>query len=403
MNSNMHESGCRILFVDDDPSLLHGLRRMLYDKRGQWDMTFSSSPKEALALLNTGAYDLVVSDIQMPAIDGAELLAVTLNIRPETIRFALSDFSNIALILTATGLSHRFIAKPCAPAVLRGVISGALEFLDLLPSRPLRGLVSSLECLPMLPETHSALVEALEAPGDPRGRIRSIAHRDFILSAQILHLANLTACEPEEFELDIDRALKRLKIDFLKSAFLSTQASRTFDEPTMHHFSIREICRHSIQAGRLAAQAARAMGAEPREVEMTAIAGLLHDIGKIVLLVSLPSKYGETCDNARTSSGRAFALAETEMFGAGHEAVGGGLMTLWGMPKDIINAITFHHQSDSLQNTDSMVLKAVRAANDRLHPQPEWNHHNLFTETYTPCSLRPDVHAGSRHLAEANQ
>ena len=64
----------RVLFVDDEPKILDGLRRMLRVMRDQWDMAFVQSGPEALEILGKHRFDVIISDMRMPGMDGAELL-----------------------------------------------------------------------------------------------------------------------------------------------------------------------------------------------------------------------------------------------------------------------------------------------------------------------------------------
>jgi CheY-like chemotaxis protein len=63
-----------ILFVDDDASVLSSMRRMLHPMRSQWRMAFATSGDEAMEMLSMNAYDVVVSDMRMPGMNGAQLL-----------------------------------------------------------------------------------------------------------------------------------------------------------------------------------------------------------------------------------------------------------------------------------------------------------------------------------------
>ena len=80
----------RILFVDDEPMVLKGLQRTLRKMRDEWEMTFASSSKEALDILGAEPYDVIVSDLRMPEMDGVQLLAEVKSKHPEVVRIILS-------------------------------------------------------------------------------------------------------------------------------------------------------------------------------------------------------------------------------------------------------------------------------------------------------------------------
>ncbi|MEA2290412.1 MAG: hypothetical protein QOD55_2409, partial [Solirubrobacteraceae bacterium] len=84
----------RILFVDDDPNVLEGLRDALRSRRREWRMVFVDGGESALAELERDAYDVVVSDMRMPVMDGAELLSRVRRHQPHTVRIVLTGYAD---------------------------------------------------------------------------------------------------------------------------------------------------------------------------------------------------------------------------------------------------------------------------------------------------------------------
>lgn len=80
----------RILFVDDEPNVLQGLKRMLRSQRHEWEMDFAGNGDEALARLKGMPFDIIVSDMRMPGIDGVQLLNMVKTLYPGMVRFILS-------------------------------------------------------------------------------------------------------------------------------------------------------------------------------------------------------------------------------------------------------------------------------------------------------------------------
>ena len=89
----------RILFVDDDPNVLVGLRNVLRSKRREWDMVFSIGPEEALAKLAEAPFDVVVSDMRMPRMDGATLLGKVKELQPQAVRMILSGQTELESVM----------------------------------------------------------------------------------------------------------------------------------------------------------------------------------------------------------------------------------------------------------------------------------------------------------------
>src|SRR5579885_2274216 len=113
----------RIIFVDDEPMVLEGLQRLLRPMRADWDMVFAGNGFSALELMAQTAFDVVVSDMRMPGMNGAELLAEVLKRYPQTIRLILSGYSDKDLVLKCVGSTHQYLAKPCRAEELKAAIT----------------------------------------------------------------------------------------------------------------------------------------------------------------------------------------------------------------------------------------------------------------------------------------
>jgi PAS domain S-box-containing protein len=120
----------KILVVDDEPAVLEVIQRILVD-RGFW-VDVASNGLEALGLLEQNSYDLMLSDVKMPHMDGMELLQKVGLLYPDLITVMLSAFANIQDAVAAIKLgAYDYIAKPVYPEDLVFSIERALKFKDL--------------------------------------------------------------------------------------------------------------------------------------------------------------------------------------------------------------------------------------------------------------------------------
>jgi YesN/AraC family two-component response regulator len=154
-------SAIKVIFVDDEPRVLEGLKRMLRPKRNEWDMTFVNSAQEALDALRKQPREVVVTDMRMPGMSGAELLEVVQREYPDTIRLILSGQAETESVMKALGVSHQFLSKPCDAEILQGTISRAFALRDLAGNSAVKTLVARINKLPTLPATYQRLVECL--------------------------------------------------------------------------------------------------------------------------------------------------------------------------------------------------------------------------------------------------
>jgi DNA-binding NtrC family response regulator len=138
----------RVLFVDDDSSLLAGLRRMLHAMRTGWAMSFAASGAEALEIVRAGNVDVVVTDMRMPGMDGIALLSEVQRISPGTARMILSGQADQEQIIAAVGVTHQFLSKPCPGETLVEAVNQILAIRHLLTDSALHSLLGGVESLP---------------------------------------------------------------------------------------------------------------------------------------------------------------------------------------------------------------------------------------------------------------
>jgi len=133
------------LFVDDDLNVLLGLGRTMRVVEKEWQVVTASSGVEALKMMGQAPADVVVSDMQMPGMDGIELLANISKQYPNTIRFILSGYEQSADALRAANFAHRFLAKPIEVTEIATIIKQTLALREELNSYRLRQMVTQIE------------------------------------------------------------------------------------------------------------------------------------------------------------------------------------------------------------------------------------------------------------------
>ncbi len=112
-----------VLFVDDDINVLSGLRRMLHSYRDRWAMQFAVGGEEAIGRMKQTVFDVVISDMKMPLMDGAEVLIAATRYAPSALRVVLSGQSDREQTYRVLETAHQFISKPCDVKVIETIIS----------------------------------------------------------------------------------------------------------------------------------------------------------------------------------------------------------------------------------------------------------------------------------------
>lgn len=138
----------RILFVDDEKNILDGVRRMLHAARNRWEMEFATSGDAALLASKERPFDVVVTDLRMPGMNGAELLSHIRDQFPGTARIVLSGYSEPALADRAAPVAYRVLGKPCNAKELVDTIERVCTLQDLLCTPALRHIIGTITELP---------------------------------------------------------------------------------------------------------------------------------------------------------------------------------------------------------------------------------------------------------------
>jgi HD-like signal output (HDOD) protein len=352
----------RILFVDDEDLALRGLNRLLYPMRQEWDMEFADNGEKALKLMEIAPFDVVVSDMRMPGMNGAELLNEVMKRYPKTVRLILSGYADRELILKCVGSTHQYLAKPCDADALKMTVRRAAELERSMKSDTLRQLVTRCVILPSVPALYSEMIEALQDPEADVNTIAAIIARDGAMTAKILKLVNSAFFGLGHKIADPNEAVAYLGTDTIKSLALCANAFSEFEQAQLPGFTVESLWEHCLLAARAAKVVAIYEDADRKLADEAYAAGLLHDLGKLVFAANLTDEYRQILDLARQKK-ISLVAAEREVYGADHADIGGYLLGLWGLPVPVVEAIALHHRPRTVTQKTFSPLTALHAGN----------------------------------------
>jgi HD-like signal output (HDOD) protein/CheY-like chemotaxis protein len=351
-----------VLFVDDDNRLLSGLRRMLWSQRDQWNMEFVSDGEAALNMLQKKRFDVIVSDMRMPGIDGAELLKRVRATQPDSVRIILSGHTEQEAILRSIGPAHQFLTKPCDSDHLRSTISRACALHSRIKNTVLKSMIAKITKLPTIPALYEKLVAELNSPNVSMDRISKIVASDIGMTTRLLQLVNSAFFGLPHRVSDPAHAVRLLGIDLIKCLVLSAGIFTNDSFPELAGFSMDSLVNHSLAVGTYAQTIARLEGCSPQTIDDALLSGMMHDIGKVLLGMSVPNIY-ESLIQRSQAPGVCLREEEEREFGVTHAEVGGFLLELWGLPHRVVEAVTFHHHPELADNSTFSPTLAVHVAN----------------------------------------
>ena len=346
-------SKMRILFVDDEPNLLNGLKRVLRPMRREWDMGFADSGQKALDLFKEDPFEVVVTDMRMPEMNGVQLLTKIMGRYPRTVRIALSGQAEQELLMEAVKVSHQYLTKPCELDELKSTI---------LSGSALSHVIANVDELPSLPSVYQELMEAVRSPDISLSDIGEIISRDMGMTTKILRLINSAYFGLRAEITDIPRSVSLLGLETIKSLVLGIQIFSQLDEKKIPKGFIESLWSHSMTTGTFAKAIAQNEELGKDIADQAFVAGLLHDLGKIMFASNLTDQYREVIDST-TREGIPFTEAELQIIGTTHSEVGMYLAGLWGLDAGIIQAVAFHHNPEESHEMKFGSLTAVHVAN----------------------------------------
>ncbi len=351
----------KVLFVDDEPNVLMGLRRMLRPLRNQWDMSFAESGSAALDAMAEQGFDVVVSDMRMPEMDGAELLGRVKDKYPNTVRIVLSGQAHKETILRSIGPSHQYLAKPCDAETLRTTVARACalrETIDLDGS----SVVGKIEKLPSLPSVYHELIEVLQSDDGCLADVAKLIEQDPGITAKILQIVNSAYFGVRRQISSTRQAVSLLGLDNIRSLVLFDKIFAQIDQESLSQTLLEQLWGHGLVVGKLCQEIVFSRKADKQDADDALTAGLLHDCGKIVLVDNLGKPYRKLLNRFPNEEAKLYE-AELQEFGTSHAEIGAYLLGLWGLPDPIVEAVAFHHRPGACLSQALSTLTVVHMAN----------------------------------------
>jgi putative nucleotidyltransferase with HDIG domain len=324
----------RIVFVDDDVNVLEAMQRTMRLMRHEWSMEFVSSGSEALESLAKAPADVIVTDMCMPGMDGWQLLAEVKTLYPQTVRLVLSGHADPGAIMRLVGTAHQYIAKPGETATLKAAIAQTQLLKRLLSSDRLAALVGSVGTLPSCPKAFQEISACLRQPNASATDAARIIGRDAAMTANLMKLVNSAFFGSRRPILSVERALAYLGLDTVAALALGHSLFQNGGSSPPGGANLESLWQHSLQTAMAARAIALVEKLPTARVEEAFLAGMLHDIGRVVYATLSASRPGQPASSNEDT---------VEQVNRHHAEVGAYLLGLWGFPSHIVAAVALHH------------------------------------------------------------
>lgn len=341
-------------------------------KRREWKGSYAVSGDDGLKLLANERFDVVVADMRMPCMKGADFFDRVQREQPNTLRVVLSGHSDMQCLLkTSTTLAHQFLSKPCTSKTLIETLQRLLDMDDILNDKASKSVILRMKSLPVIPEVYYNIQKCLEDSDPDLKRIGRLVEKDVGLSANLLKVVNSPYFGFYERVISPAHAVVLLGIDALKGLILGVKLLGNMESTGVPGYSVEKLWKHSLQTGYFAKAIAESEQMDKEFVESCFVCGMLHDLGKFVLLTELAEAYGPLLELAKIEGGPVNRIEQQELK-VGHAEIGAYLLGTWGFKSEIVRGVYRHHSpiNDTKEITIALI---VHVADVLQHELAVWN------------------------------
>jgi putative nucleotidyltransferase with HDIG domain len=358
----------RVVFIEERTDALRAFERLLKVDAHRWDLVFVHTFDQAFATLELLSADIVVASIDPASSKDIVALEKLKAEHPMAVRMVFGAPALRENMVRVTPLCHQYLVKPIDVLRLHDRLERALAVRDLLRQPALRAAVGDTESLPSPPPVLIELRAALDSRSTNAAGIARIVEQDPALTAKLLQLANSAFFGTSRkyaagTVVSIEDAIILLGMATVEQLALVTGLFVAFEGRVEDAgISPGDLRRHTTLVAEIAAN----LMTSRRFAEEAFISGLLHDVGKLVLASRFSESYRDVALEARR---RRLPIWQSEMeqYGSSHAEVGAYLLSCWGLPRIVIEAVGFHHRPSLLERNHFDPVGAVHVANALVH------------------------------------
>ena len=350
-----------ILFVDTDRFMLKALRRV-FRREQQWQVHYADGAQAAMEILANHPIKILFTEIPLEDTNGLDLLRQVQAQYPDIVRIILSGYNSQEVLIESGGVAHQYLGKPCDDQQLLDTLLRAFTVQKLVGNAGLKELVAGLTGLPSLPSLYVEIMEELNREEPDLEKIGEIISQDLAITAKVLQIVNSPYFGLMQEVQNPARAVGLLGLDMVRAMVLSAGTFSKFKSVRAAGFSMEDLWQHGMQTAGFAKCLAQAHSAPLKVEDAAFIAGLMHDIGKLLLAANKPAVFEGVLARA-AAQGEGFHTAERAVYQADHAELGGYLLGLWGIPDEVLQAVAYHHAPHRGRDKGVTALTLVHVAN----------------------------------------
>jgi putative nucleotidyltransferase with HDIG domain len=357
----------RILFVSEDQALCHDFQARCAEPEGAWTVQHARTEEEALAVCHEQTVAAVVAEVNLGGKSGNDVLDAFMRRQPKAMRIIVSDLADVESTAKCIGHAHHHVLKPCSGETLLHVLQEAFEQEAWLPSGPVQSLIAQMREVPSPLKAYREIAEEMKSPTCSLEKIAGLVAQDPAVTAKILQLANSAVFGLRRNVIRPAEAIGYIGLEATRAVVLLAHTFSSFDHLKLVRFSIDDLWRHSVRVGQLSRRVAALEKAGEEVAEQAFVAGLLHDIGKLLFAANQEALFGKVLRLARQQHCNLWEAEAQVLPGVSHAELGATVLGIWGLPKTVTEAVALHHRPWRQRARNFSPVTAVHVANILEH------------------------------------
>lgn len=351
----------RLILTDNEHHVAAEHRRALRSVRPEWDVVLATNAVEAVAAMEAAPADVFISELGKSPAEGLALFETVKERWPATVRIALSEFAEKSVALRLERSVHRFLHKPCDTFMLAMLIERSSTLRAVVDDPAVLAAIGGLESIPRPPVTVQALEKVLADPDAGVIAVAAVINRDAALTARLLRVVNSSFFGVGRQVTRVDAAVNIMGVSLVRAIALADGATRSFTvSPEV--LDLDEWNTHAVRVATSAREIALDICPQDRSLADEAfLAGLLHDVGQVVMAGVAPAEW-KAIESAAAHDHLPLNDVERRVGRVSHALVGAYLLSLWGLPSSVVEAVAFHHTPERLAGTMFDAAVAVHIA-----------------------------------------
>jgi HD-like signal output (HDOD) protein/CheY-like chemotaxis protein len=355
----------RLLYLEEDPTLVAQLIHAL-GKKSDWDVAHAKSPAEARAIAAKQPIDVALLSATMPDTDPVAIAEELTKTHKKVTIFVLAPDAETGGGLAYASGRFQWLTKPCDPETLISSIERMATLVSWLTNNTTIDLVSGLHSLPTIPSNYQGVIRAIHSPHSSVQDIAAAVEKDMGITSRVLQVANSAYYGYSKKITSPMEASMLLGIDTLKSLVRYTHVLNNFPQTPATNAVFDQVWRHSAGVAAVARKIVLSYTKEEALGDEAFTAALLHDIGKVVLTSLKADEYKAVIRQAAETNTPLHSVERIKLKTT-HAETGAYLLSLWGIPFSILEAVAWHHYPRECKDKKFSALTAVHVANVAEH------------------------------------